>query len=264
MMVNQEVAPAGTLVDPPKVRTVGVEDLKDALRRGYDDFSALPSHAVFLCIIYPVIGLLLGALMLGYQLLPLLFPLAAGFALVGPVAAIGLYELSRRREKGLPISFNNTLDVFRSRSIGAIVVLAIMLLVLFVTWIFAAQALYFLTFGDHTPATIGEFARQIFTTRSGWTLIIVGNLVGFLFAVVVLSLSVVSFPLLLDRDCSAATAAETSLRTVRKNPKTMAVWGFIIAVALLLGSLPLFIGLAVVLPVLGHATWHLYRKCVEY
>ena len=137
-MVNQEVAQAGAVVDPPKVRRVGVDDLKEALRRGYDDFSALPSHAVFLCIIYPVIGLVLGALMLGYQLLPLLFPLAAGFALVGPVAAIGLYELSRRREKGLPISFNHALDVFRSRSIGAIVVLAIMLLVLFVTWIAAA------------------------------------------------------------------------------------------------------------------------------
>jgi len=263
-MVHQEVAQAGTLVDPPKVRTVGVDDLKEALRRGYDDFSALPSHALFLCIIYPVIGILLGAAMLGYQLLPLLFPLAAGFALVGPVAAIGLYELSRRREKGLPISFNHALDVFRSRSIGAIVVLAIMLLVLFVTWIAVAQALYFLTFGDQTPVTVSEFARQIFTTRSGWTLIILGNVVGFLFAVVVLSLSVVSFPLLLDRECSAATAAETSLPTVRKSTRTMAAWGFIIAVALLLGSLPFFIGLAIVLPVLGHSTWHLYRKCVEH
>ena len=247
----------------PTVRSIGVADLKDALARGLADFSAMPTHAVFLCLIYPIVGLVLARLLLGYDVLPLLFPLAAGFALLGPFAAIGFYELSRRREQGLDVSWQDAFDVLRSPSRGAIAALAFLLLVIFAIWIAVAQAIYVANFGYEPAASIPDFLRQVLTTPAGWTLIIVGNGVGFLFAVAVLTISVVSFPLLVDRDVGAVEAVLTSVRAVAANPITMAIWGLIVAGLLAIGSLPLFFGLAVVVPVLGHATWHLYRKVVE-
>jgi uncharacterized membrane protein len=247
----------------PAVRRIGLSDIRDALARGLDDFWAMPTHAVFLCLIYPVVGVVLARLALGYDILSLLFPLAAGFALIGPFAAIGFYELSRRREQDLDISWEHIFDVVRSPSRGAIAALGFLLLTIFVIWIAVAQAIYVANFGYEPAASIPHFIRQIFTTPAGWTLIIVGNFVGFLFAVTVLTISVVSFPLLLDRDVGAVEAVLTSGRAVAANPWTMALWGLIVAGLLVIGSLPLLFGLAVVVPILGHSTWHLYRKVVE-
>jgi uncharacterized membrane protein len=244
------------------VNRIGFSDLKDALRRGLADFQAMPTHAMFLCAIYPIVGLLAARLAFGYSILPLLYPLAAGFALVGPLAALGLYELSRRREAGLEASASHALDVVDSSSIGAIIALGLLLLGLFVLWIAFANAIYLANFGYAPPASIMSFAHDVLTTRAGWNLILIGNGVGFLFAVTVLAISAISFPLLLDRDVGAAVALLTSLRVVQKNPVTMAAWGLIVAALLLLGSLPAFLGLTIVMPVLGHATWHLYRKAV--
>jgi uncharacterized membrane protein len=249
--------------ETPRIRTIGLSDLVDALRRGIDDFAAIPSHAVFLCLIYPVAGLFLARLAFGYDILPLLYPLAAGFALLGPFAAIGLYELSRRREQGLQSSWADTFDVLRSPSAGAIAALGVLLLLIFFVWIAVAQAIYVAAFGYAPAASVPEFVQRILTTTEGWWLIVVGNGVGFLFALLVLTISVVSFPLLLDRDVGAADAVLTSLRAVGRNPVAMAVWGLIVAAALAIGMLPFFLGLIVVMPVLGHATWHLYRKLVE-
>jgi uncharacterized membrane protein len=245
------------------IRRISPADLIDALAKGWDDFCAMPSHAVFLCVIYPIIGIALAGLTLGYALLPLLYPLAAGFALVGPIAAMGLYELSRRREAGLDISATDAFDVWRSPSIGAIVALGVLLMLLFLIWVATANAIYVANFGYAAPTSIGQFISDVFTTPAGWNLIVVGNGVGLLFAVAALIVSVVSFPLLLDRDVGAAVAVATSARVVMTNPVTMALWGLIVAVLLFLGSLPVFLGLPVVLPVLGHSTWHLYRKVVE-
>ena len=247
----------------PIVRTIGLRDIKNALAEGIADFSAMPSHAVFLCLIYPIVGVLLARLTLGYEVLPLLFPLAAGFTLLGPFAAIGLYELSRRREQGLDASWQDAFDVLRSPSRGAIAALGLLLLTIFVIWIAVAQAIYVAYFGYEPAASIPDFLDQVFTTPAGRMLMIVGNLVGFLFALGVLTISVISFPLLLDRDVGAVEAVLTSVRVVARNPLMMAIWGLIVAGLLLIGSLPLFFGLAVVVPVLGHATWHLYRKVVE-
>jgi uncharacterized membrane protein len=247
---------------PPAVRTIRIADLKDALARGIDDFVAMPTHAVFLCLIYPIVGIVLARLTWGYEVLPLLFPLAAGFALIGPFAAIGLYELSRRRERGLAISWTDAFDVLRSPSAGAIAALGVLLLVIFILWVAVAQAIYIANFGYQPAASMPDFLRQVLTTPEGWALIVVGNGVGFLFAVLALCISVVSFPLLLDRDVGAVEAVLTSVRAVAANPIPMAAWGLIVAAALVIGSLPLFFGLAVVMPVLGHATWHLYRKVV--
>jgi uncharacterized membrane protein len=163
----------------------------------------------------------------------------------------------------LDVSWRHALDVFRSPSIGAIAALGLLLVAIFLVWIAVAQAIYVANFGYTPAAAMSGFIQQVFTTPAGWALIVVGNGVGFLFAVLVLTLSVVSFPLLLDRDVGAATAILTSVRAVMANPFSMAVWGLIVAVLLAIGSLPALFGLAVVMPVLGHATWHLYRRVVE-
>jgi uncharacterized membrane protein len=257
VMVGSDASPA-----LPVVRKIGMMDLKDALAKGIDDFRAFPTHVIFLSIIYPIVGLVLARLTLSYDLLPLLFPLAAGFALIGPFAATGLYELSRRRELGLDVSWKDAFGARRSPSIDGILALGALLMVVFLLWIAAAQTIYIANFGYAPAASIPNFLSQVFTTPQGWTMIVIGNAVGFLFALAVLSISVVSFPLLLDRDVGAAVAILTSIRAVRRNPLPMAVWGLIVAALLLIGSLPLFFGLALVMPVLGHSTWHLYRKLV--
>ena len=245
------------------VRRIDFADLKAALRAGADDFLAMPTHALFLGAIYPIVGLLLARLAFGYSILPLLYPLAAGFALVGPLAALGLYELSRRRESGMETSARHAFDVVSSSSIGAIVALGLLLLVVFALWMVTANAIYIAYFGYATPRSVEHFLRTLFTTSAGWHLIVIGNVVGFVFAVLALIVSVASFPLLLDRDVGAAVALSTSLRVVIENPFTIALWGLIVAVLLVVGSLPFFLGLAVVVPILGHATWHLYRRAVD-
>jgi uncharacterized membrane protein len=246
----------------PIIRRIGMSDLHDALRRGWEDFKEVPSHAIILCVIYPILGLGLARAVLGYSVLPLLFPLAAGFALLGPFAALGLYELSRRRELGMRASAWDALDVFSSPSFGAMLGVGTLLLALFVTWIAVAQAIYVAAFGYASASEIPDFIRRVLTTPEGWWLIIVGCGVGFLFALVALCVSVVSFPLMLERHASAGEAMVTSLRVVAANPVTMAAWGLIVAALLVAGSIPLFLGLAIVVPLLGHATWHLYRKVI--
>ena len=213
---------AGSRPAQPVVRKISLADLRDVLAKGIDDFKAMPTHAMFLCIIYPIVGVLLARLTFGYSILPLLYPLVAGFALVGPVAALGLYELSRRREAGLDTSAAHAFDVLESSSIGAITALGLLLLTVFVIWVALANALYVATFGYASPASVESFVHDLFTTRAGWTLIIVGNGVGLLFAILVLTIGAISFPLLLDRDVGAAVALLTSIRAVIRNPLTMA------------------------------------------
>ncbi len=211
---------------------------------------------------YPVIGLILARLASGYDMLPLLFPLSSGFALVGPFAAIGLYEMSRRREQGAHITIGDAFGVLRAPALGEIVVLGLTLVALFLFWLVAAEAIYRATLGPAAPTSIQGFAHDVLLTQAGWVLIVAGIAVGFVFAVVVLAVGVVSFPLLLDRGVGIDTAVMTSLRAVAANPGPMALWGAIVAGALVIGSVPLFLGLVIVMPVLGHATWHLYRRMI--
>ena len=258
------MAPSGPdTAGAPVIRTIDLTDLNEALRRGWEDFKAIPSHAIILCIIYPVLGLVLARTVLGYSILPLLFPLAAGFALLGPFAAIGLYELSRRRERGEQPTAWDALEVLRSPSFGAMLGLGALLLALFVTWVATAQAIYIAAFGYEGATGMSDFATRVLTTSQGWWLIVVGCGVGFLFALVALCISVVSFPIMLDRHAGAGDAMVTSLRAVARNPVPMAAWGLIVALLLVAGSLPFFLGLAIVIPLLGHATWHLYRLTIE-
>jgi len=262
MTYQESIGSAGTARALPRVRTIGPRDLIDALAKGFADFWAMPTHVIFLSLIYPVIGLVIAGAAFGANLLPLVYPFAAGFALVGPFAAIGLYELSRRRELGQEADWSHVFDLLQADSFRAILALGLTLLALFALWIWAAQAIYVAQFGYADPQSLDHFLREVLTTPAGHRMILIGNGVGFLFALVAFALSVVAFPLLIDRNVGATAAALTSVKAVLRNPVTMALWGLIVAAALLIGSLPFFVGLAIVVPVLGHATWHLYRKVV--
>ncbi|MDQ0395446.1 DUF2189 domain-containing protein [Labrys monachus] len=246
----------------PVVRRIDYGDLGRALAKGFADFGAYRTDVVFIGLIYPLAGLVLGQLALGNGMLPLIFPLVSGFALLGPVAAIGLYEMSRRRERGLEVTWAHTLDVCRSPSFGAILGLSLLLALIFAAWIGAAALLYRATLGPAVPVSIAAFVSDVFTTGAGWAMMVTGIGVGFLFALLVLAIGAVSFPMLLDRRIRVATAVRTSVEVARTNPGPMLAWGFIVACALVVGSLPLLLGLIVVMPVLGHATWHLYRSTV--
>jgi uncharacterized membrane protein len=252
----------------PAVRKIGPSDLKDALAKGIADFLAMPSSLFFLGLIYPLAGVWLVA----GNSPELIFPFIFGFALIGPFAAIGLYEISRRREYGLlnasreygiDPSWKYAFSVLRSHAIFPILSLGMLLLVIFACWILSAQGLYHALFGPKPPESFVRFTGDVLTTPQGWKLIGFGTAAGFVFAVAAFSISVVSFPLLLDRNVDVPIAIQTSVKAVLVNPFTMALWGLIVAASLALGFLLAFAGLAVVVPVLAHSTWHLYRKVVE-
>jgi len=264
-MTHAQTSPnADTRSDRLSIRPIYLSDLKEVLRKGIADFNAQRSDVFFLALIYPLIGIVLARITVGHSVVPLLYPLVTGFALIGPIAAIQFYELSRLREQGFNPTWSDAFNVVRHCSIGSIVVLDTLLAAIFLAWLTAAWVIYELTIGGQAPPSIAAFARDVFATRSGWMLILLGNGIGLMFAVLVLSMSVVSFPLLLDQNVDALTAVQTSLRVVLVNPATMAVWGLIVAGALAIGFMLFLVGLAVVLPVLGHATWHLYRRVVVH
>jgi uncharacterized membrane protein len=242
------------------VRKIGLADLRYALAKGVEDFGANRTDVIFVCLIYPIAGLLLARFALGGGLLHLVFPLAAGFALIGPAAAVGLMEMSRRREQGMDAAWGSAFGVVRSPSFGAILLLSLVLLAVFLLWMFVAQSIYDLTLGPKPPVSAAAFVHALFTTGAGWALIIVGIDVGALFAILALAISVVSFPLLLDAPVGIEVAVRTSVRAVVANPVAMVAWGLIVTAGLVIGSVPFLLGLVVVLPVLGHATWHLYRR----
>lgn len=246
----------------PRVRHVSMADLGTALKRGFADFGACRTDVVFIGLIYPIAGLVLAQLAIGQGMWPLIFPLMSGFALVGPFLAAGLYEMSRRRERGEEVRLADAFRVTSSPAFGAMFVLGLGLFALFGLWLLTAMSIHALTLGPDWPMSLRAFLSDVFTTTAGWTMIVLGIGAGALFAVAALCLSVVSFPLLLDRNCSVRTAVKTSWRVVQENPVTMFGWGFIVAMGLVLGAIPALLGLIVVMPVLGHATWHLYRRAV--
>ncbi|MFD1702338.1 DUF2189 domain-containing protein [Methylopila henanensis] len=246
----------------PQVRRIGFRDLGAALREGFDDFAACRSDVLFIGLIYPLAGLALYHAATRMELLPLLFPITAGFALVGPFLAIGLYEMSRRREAGEEPSFADATRVFASPSTGAILTLGALLVGVFALWLAVAWVIYAITLGPDLPASFAQFVDDVLHTYEGARLIVLGCSAGFVFALGVLAASVVSFPLLLDRKVRVRTAVATSLRAFQASPGPMLAWGLIVALGLVLGSLPALLGLIVVMPVLGHATWRLYRRAV--
>jgi uncharacterized membrane protein len=244
----------------PPIARIGFSDLTAALRAGWADFTAAPTQIIFLCLIYPIVGFIVASAASGSAVLPLVWPLFAGFTLVGPLAALGIYELSRRREAGLETSWTDMFGVLRSPAIFSIGLLGIALLAVFALWLGTARGLYAAIMGFAPPAGPAAMLDEITHSVRGLVLITVGNLVGAGFATLVLAASVISFPMLLDRQVTAIIAVRTSWAAFQANPVVLLGWGCIVAVLLALGMASLFVGLAIVLPLLGHATWHLYRR----
>lgn len=256
------ISGVGDKLDMPAVNQIRLADLGDVLRRGAEDFWAKPSHYLLLALIYPIIGIVLAVWMNGWQTWPLLYPLVGGFALLGPIAALPLYEISRQCEMGREPSWSDAMGVLRSPALGSIIALGLMLLALFTLWLTAAQGLYESIFSHAPPRSLDGLLLQVMNEPGGLTLLTVGTGLGALFALVVLCTTVIAFPLLLDRDVGAYVAIETSFRAVLHNLVPLLAWGVIVGAGVFIGSALLFVGLAVILPILGHASWHLYRKLV--
>lgn len=246
----------------PETRVLVPGDLREALRKGWDDLAAMRSDVLFACMLYPAMGAVLLALASQGNLTHLLFPVLSGFALVGPVAALGLYELSRRREAGQEVNWGAMFEVLRNPRFPRILMLALFNGVIFMAWLLLADAIHVATLGTERPASLMALVTAALTTPAGWVMTVVGTAVGAVLAAAVLAVSAISFPLLLDRDVTLPVAVLTSVQVARENPVVIATWGLIVAGGLVLGILPLLLGLVVVLPVLGHATWHLYRAAV--
>jgi uncharacterized membrane protein len=246
------------------VRNITDADLRFALRQGFDDFKTFRGDVVFAGLIYTVIGLAAVVMTTSMPLMPFFLPVVAGVGLLGPVAAVGFYELADRREAGeSDLHWYNFLDVRKRRTVDDMGMVAGLLLAIFFLWLLAAGALYALIFGWQTPASVGDFLSMVFTTPRGWALIVAGAVVGAIFGWIVLALSVVSLPMLVDRNVSAAEAVSASWRAAHANKGEMIRWGLTVVVLLVLGSIPLFVGLAFVLPWLGYATWHLYTRLID-
>lgn len=259
---------AGAVTDVPSVRKLTFQDLLEALTRGIDDFKAKPSLAPFAAGVY-VMATLLGFLVVfNYDYVPLVFPAVSGAVLIGPFVTVALCEVSRRRERGLEYGLMTGYNFFGSPAIRDILLLGLLMIALFLFWLATAMTLYGLTLGDawrslpSAPASLTAFLDKLLFTPAGLTMIIAGNLIGLAFAVVALCVGTVSFPVMLDRHLGIGAAVQTSIAVVRQNPVVMAGWGLIVVVTLLAGAIPLLAGLAIVIPILGHATWHLYRKAV--
>lgn len=247
----------------PEIQTITMDDLRASLRQGFADFTEFRSDVMFICIVYPLMGALLVAIALQGSLVQLVFPIVSGFALLGPFAAVGLYEMSRSKERGDSTGWGTAFRVIQSPAFGAVIILGLLHLVIFLTWLMAANTIFDSTMGSEDPVSATAFLGDVFGTSAGWTMIVVGVLVGFVFAALVLATSVVSFPMLLDRKVGVPVAIVTSIRVAQKNPAVIGAWGAIVAAGLILGSIPALLGLIVILPVLGHATWHLYRRAVK-
>jgi len=247
---------------PYEIRRIQAADLGASLREGLRDLGVARSDVVFLALIYPVVGLVLARLAFSLNLLPMILPLVAGFALLGPLAAIGLYEVSRRLERGEEVSWSTPLKVLQSPALGSIAGLGGVLALIFFAWMATAWGVYAVTLGPEAPTSLSSFLNDVFTTPQGWTMIIVGVGLGAVFAALAFAISAISFPLLLDRNVGMGAAIQASLKAVATNPGVMAFWGAIIAGSLILGSIPALAGLMLVMPLFGHASWRLYRKVV--
>ncbi len=248
----------------PVVRSITIEDMTDAFALGLRDFQSAPRYGIVLGAVFALIGMAITACTLAFGLSYLIYPFIVGFAMIGPVAAVVLYEVSRLREAGVSPSWRAVVGTLVAQGGGEIGWMAFVTLFIFMAWMYAAQMLVALFFGLRSFSSQSEFVAMVATTPEGLLFLLVGNLLGAATLLVVFSLTVVSVPLLLEWDVDFVTAMITSLRAVAASPGPMLGWAAMVFEVLLMASLPAFLGLVVAVPVLGHATWRLYRKIVVF
>jgi uncharacterized membrane protein len=260
-MTMEEAKPAFERTKLPELRAVGIADLKAALNAGFADLRAAPFFGLAIGGFYAFGGLLILFVVnhLGYGFLG--FPIMAGFALVGPFAAIKLYQVSRLLERGETVTWHALSQATTRGAMMECAYLGILLIFFMAIWLKSGAVTYAMFFGLRMIA-LPTLMEALFTTPAGYGFLIMGHIIGAGFAILVFSLSVVSFPLMVDRDTDFVSALITSIRAVSSNPVIMLSWGAFIGIVLLAGFLSAFLGLIVVLPVLGHASWHLYRRIV--
>lgn len=252
---------AATVRPDPVIRAITLQDVAGAFAAGLRDFQAYPLYGLFFGGIYAIGGLVMLLLSASWGMLYLAYPMAAGFALIGPFVAVGLYEVSRRRETGEPITWSKVLGCVFAQSKRELGWMSLVCVFIFMMWMYQVRLLLALFFGFQ-PVTAETFLHTLLRTPEGWLFLVIGHVDGAVLSLVLFSLTVVSFPLLLERDVDFITAMITSVRAVTNNPVPMVVWALVVVVLLIAACLPAFLGLLVVLPVLGHATWHLYRRLV--
>ena len=263
-MSNTSTAGAAPAGPHPVVATrrLLIEDIVEALENGVRDFRAAPQFGLFFGLAYAAAGWLLVALLWYFQMPYLAYPLAMGFAIIAPFAATGLYDVSRKLERGERLDWGGVLGAVggtRHRDLRWMALVTGFVLVL---WLDIAAILTFAFLGFRSLGP--DIVKELFLTPEGLVFLVIGNVVGALIALGVFSISVVSFPLLFDRDLDFVTAMSTSVKTVLENPRPMIAWCALIALLIAVSLLTMFVGLIFVLPVLGHATWHLYRRAVPH
>jgi uncharacterized membrane protein len=256
---SQTIPPgAEPLPAPVSIRPMHLGDIWEVLKLGFDDLRNTRSDALTIAIIYPISGVFLASVIVIRAFLPFVFPICAGFALVGPMATLWFAALSRQRERG----DSSALAVFTPARLVAIQRLCVIAIMLFVIWNVTAGIIYGLTLGSSNEAPNAPFLTRVWQTHAGWELIIAGCATGAVFAVLSLAVFCISFPLVLDRPVTASQAIAISVRAMLANPFFVLCWGAVVVAGLLGGALPAMLGIVIVLPTLGHASWHLYRKMV--
>jgi len=251
------------LTEAPAIEILAADrsDLAYALQRGWQDFWRAPGYGLFFSLVYVLGGwVLLGAVMLGGQLWWMI-PALAGFPILGPFVACGFYAVSARLEAGQPLVARNILGVIWAEKNRQIPMMSAVIVVFFLVWNFLSHMIFALFLGTTSLTNIST-SPQVFLTPQGLAMLGFGTAVGAVFAGLLFALTVVSLPLMMDREVDFVTAMLTSVACVRASPLVMLGWGALIAVALGLGMATGFLGLFVVLPMFGHASWHLYRRLV--
>lgn len=245
----------------PEVRAIVFGDIVEALVQGLRDLQAAPRYGLAFGLLYMLGGIAIVACLSALQMTYLAYPLAVGFAILGPFVAVGVYQVSRDLGSGTPLSFRRLWSVVRGRrEVGW---MAFVVGFFFIIWMYQVRLLLALFLGNAGSfASLSEFLQIVFSTTEGVLFLLVGNVIGAALSLILFSITVVSFPLVLERDVDFVTAMITSVRAVAKNPVPMLGWAVIVVVVLVVSTLPLFLGLLVTLPILGHTTWHLYRKLV--
>ena len=246
----------------PQVNSLGFDDLNHCLRKGISDFRQAPLFGLFFGGVFAVGGIFIIQSLFVWKQVWMIYPVVIGFPLIGPFAAVGLYEVSRRLESGRPLAWNEILMVVWQQSGRELRWMAFVVLFIFWIWIYQVRLLLAIFLGDMSFATWDAFIEIITGTSQGLLFIAVGHVVGAFLALVLFSVTVVSLPLLLERDLDFITAMITSVKTVFESPFVMLSWGIFVTLTLLLSFIPAFLGLLVVLPVLGHTTWHIFKRAV--